>query len=117
MFASTQIPLDGQLIAVTAGVRAPLLSLTERAALSLRRGEKRRKAQPAKPSPGGPSPLRVGAPGAGSVSFNLEAVTHFAASSSTREPSDPPPIVVLLTEKPAPLNGHGSRASIIGPQS
>ena len=60
MFASTQIPLDGQLIAVTAGVRAPLLSLTERAALSLRRGEKRRKAQPAKPSPGGPSPLRVG---------------------------------------------------------
>ena len=76
-------------------------------------------------------PRERGAPGAGSVSFDPEAgvvtgltrdrnsrseyrcsmcsAIHISSRtslrpSSTREPSDPPPRVVLLTEKPAPFH-------------
>ena len=137
------------LLAVTAGVRAPLLSLTARAAdVSLRLPPSRWLLAGARPPPG-PSPrspapadrLLRGAPGAGSVSFDPEAgvvtgltrdrdsrsenrcsmcsAIHISSRtslrpSSTREPSDPPPRVVL-TFVPGLLDlqqSRGSRAPI-----
>ena len=73
--------VERALLAVTAGVRAPLLSLTARAAdVSLRLPPSRWLLAGARPPPG-PSPrspapadrLLRGAPGAGSVSFDPEA--------------------------------------------